>query len=657
MSWKDNLDCTSLRIAMTDASPLRVLAGPGTGKTYTLIRRVARLLEDGVPPKRILVSTFTRTAADDLKHELKNLHVKGATLVNATTVHALCFSILNRNEVLEITDRVPRPLLDFERRFLLEDLKQEGFGNIYRRRERLRAFEAAWARLQSEQPGWPHDPIDQQFDKLLRDWLVFHAAMLIGELVPEALRYLRKNPLSPDHSAFSHVLVDEYQDLNASEQEFINILAPEEGLTIIGDEDQSIYSFKYAHPKGIADFSRGRPKTTDQNLDLCRRCPPNIVEMANQLISYNADRSRRKLTPNSENEKGEVLVYQWESMTQEADGLATLVTNLVQEGKVKPGRVLVLAPRRQFGYAIRDALNARNVNALSFFQEQALDGDPRDLEKSRVQQAFTLLTLTANPKDKVALRCWCGFGSPNLRQKAWIRIRTLCAEKDLTLQETLHLIQSGEIKLDSGREIKTRLIELETRLRELVPLRGSELFDELFPENDSDFNQIRAIATSMPPNADAKQLLEHLRTNITQPELPTDVDFVRVMSLHKSKGLTADLVIVMGCIEGIIPSLPKNASETERQKVREEQRRLFYVAVTRARRMLVLSSVTGLPRDVAHKMNIPVRPKGHCSGTITTAFIDELGPKCPNPMSGVDAVYGDATFAKQQTPPRTHPSD
>ena len=645
MSWKDELDPTSLRIAMTDASPLRVLAGPGTGKTYTLIRRVARLLEEGVPPKRILVSTFTRTAAADLKHELKSLNVKGASSVLATTVHALCFSILNRNEVLEITERVPRPLLEFEKRFLLEDLKEEGFGNIHKRRERLKAFEAAWARLQSDEPGWPHDFIDQQFDKLLRDWLIFHAAMLIGELVPEALRYLRNNPLSPDHSAFSHVLVDEYQDLNASEQEFIHLLAPATGLTIIGDEDQSIYSFKYAHPKGIAEFSRRRPRTTDQSLDLCRRCPPNIVEMANRLISHNRDRTIRQLTPNPENEDGEVLVYQWESMDQEADGLATLVENLVQEGKVEPGRVLVLAPRRQFGYGIRDALNARNVKALSFFQEQALDGDPRDLEKSRVQQAFTLLTLTANPKDKVALRCWCGFGSPNLRQKAWIRIRTLCAEQNLTLQETLHRIQSGELKLASGREIKTRLIELETRLRELVPLRGSELFDELFPDNDSAFDQIRAIATDLHSDADAKQLLELLRTNITQPELPTDVDFVRVMSLHKSKGLTADLVIVMGCIEGIIPSLPKNAPESEWQQVLEEQRRLFYVSITRTRRILVLSSVTGLPRNVAYKMNVAVRQKGHQAGTITTRFIDELGPKCPQPMSGVDAVYGGATLA------------
>ena len=139
--------------------------------------------------------------------------------------------------------------------------------------------------------------------------------------------------------------------------------------------------------------------------------------MANHLISKNWGRTVRQLTPNPENEDGEVLVYQWEGMEQEANGLATLVENLVQEGKVKPECVLVLAPRRQFGYVVRDTLNAKGVKALSFFQEQALDGNPSNLAESRAQQAFTLLTLAANPVDKVALRCWCGFGSPNLRQE------------------------------------------------------------------------------------------------------------------------------------------------------------------------------------------------------------------------------------------------
>ena len=196
MAWDDDLSGLPRQVAATDAARLRVRAGPGTGKTYVLMRRVARFLEQGIPPRQILVSTFTRVAAADLTDALTQLNAPGASKVRATTIHALCFGILGRNEVLDNTGRIPRPLFDFERRFLLEDLNAGLFGNFHDRRRRLKAFEASWARLQHDQPGWPLDSIDRAFQSALLDWLTFHGAMLIGELVPEALRYLRNNPIA-----------------------------------------------------------------------------------------------------------------------------------------------------------------------------------------------------------------------------------------------------------------------------------------------------------------------------------------------------------------------------------------------------------------------------------------------------------------------------
>jgi DNA helicase-2/ATP-dependent DNA helicase PcrA len=136
-------------------------------------------------------------------------------------------------------------------------------------------------------------------------------------------------------------------------------------------------------------------------------------------------------------------------------------------------------------------------------------------------------------------------------------------------------------------------------------------------------------------DVDAAALLEHLRVNITQPELPTDVDYVRVMSLHKSKGLTADMVVVVGCIEGLIPTLRDDLPPAEQARSLEEQRRLFYVAITRTRRILVLSSVTQIPRDMAYRMRARVRGgvRTHAA-TIASRFIAELGPTCPQPIRG-----------------------
>ena len=329
--WDDDLVGPARNIAGLDHTPIRVLAGPGTGKTFALMRRVARLLQGGAMANRILVYTFTRTAARDIEGELAELGVDGANAVRAGTLHAFCFGLLGQEEVLDTTGRVPRPLLVFEERFLLKDLNGAEFGTIHDRRRRLQAFNAAWARLQSETPGWPVDPIDRVFERELSRWLRFHEAMLIGELVPESLRYLRENPASPHRATYEHILVDEYQDLNRAEQVLLDLLAEKGQLIVVGDEDQSIYSFKHAHPDGIADFDATHAETHDEQLDECRRCPRRVVELAGALIANNQVRTPRVLLQRLENPEGEVLVLQWGSMEEEAQGIAEIIHQRIQE--------------------------------------------------------------------------------------------------------------------------------------------------------------------------------------------------------------------------------------------------------------------------------------------------------------------------------------
>ena len=273
---------------------MRVLAGPGTGKTFAMKRRVMRLLQEEEDPKRILACTFTRTAARDIAKEIASLGVEGADKVWAGTLHGLCFSILQRQEVLQATGRIVRPLAKTEARFLLQDL-QSKFAGVKKTDKRLKAFEAAWARLQSEEPGWPEDPVDQAFQSELIDWLKFMEGMFVGEIVPVTLRYMQDNPLCAERSKFDHVIVDEFQDLNRAEQLLVDLLAEQAMMTIIGDEDQSIYSFKHAHPDGITDFDVDHPGTHDETLDVCRRCPTKVVALANSLIKNNIRSSLHRL--------------------------------------------------------------------------------------------------------------------------------------------------------------------------------------------------------------------------------------------------------------------------------------------------------------------------------------------------------------------------
>ncbi len=633
MSWDDDLTGAAFHVASSDAPRLRVRAGPGTGKTFSLMRRIARYLEEGVHPKRILVSTFTRIAASDLKSAVAELDAPGALFVQATTIHGLCFGILSRHEVLDITGRVARPLLDFECRFMLEDLKLPEFGDIHRRRKRLKAFEAAWARLQDELPGWPTDPLDRWFQDSLLDWLRFHRAMLIGELVPEALRYLQYNPEAQELNRFAHVIVDEYQDLNVAEQRVVDLLASDATLTVVGDEDQSIYSFKHAYPDGIRDFDERNQETEDALLDSCRRCPKAIVTMANELIKHNATPARRALQPYNSNADGEVRIIQWESIQTEANGIARFISGRLVDG-VHPGRVLVLSPSRVIGYAIRDALNAIDVQAHSYFQEQAVEGDPKDLNKSRAQQAVTLLTLAANPSDAVALRCWCGFGSPQLRTGAWDRVCRICKETGRSVVDVLGEISVGKRALPHGTQLRKRLDGLQEQLHALDGLVGRDLIDALFPEGDDDLRALRELTYDIASDADTETVLDAVRTRISQPELPTDVDYVRVMSLHKSKGLTANLVVVTGCIEKLLPRIDRDASEEVQAAALEEQRRLFYVALTRTRDTVILSSVTKFPRREGMRYQMTGAGDKHTVETQTSRFIHELGSTRPLPIRG-----------------------
>jgi superfamily I DNA/RNA helicase len=319
-------------------------------------------------------------------------------------------------------------------------------------------------------------------------------------------------------------------------------------------------------------------------------------------------------------------------MEEEATGLAQYVRRAIERGEVTAGGVLVLAPRRQFGYAIRDALRTEAITAQSFFGEEALDN-------AAAQEAFTLLTLLARPDDAVALRCWCGFGSDSLRKGAWARIRQHCHDNDRTLLETLDALADDEAHIPYSAGIPARISLLRARLAELQGLAGQDRVDSLFPPAVGWSEPLRSAVEELGNVAiDAARLLEHLQSAIAQPELPADTDYVRVMSLHKSKGLTANLVIVAGLIEGLVPFTPEDLGGAAHAAALREQRRLFYVAVTRPKRELVLSSVTRLPRDLAYRMRARIgRGAGRAHvQTLTSRFVHELGPECPAVIRGDD---------------------
>ena len=214
MAWNDGLEpgTQAYNIAGSDNSRIRVVAGPGTGKSFAMKRRVARLLEKGVAPNTILPVTFTRVAAEDLHRELVGMETPHADELNGTTLHSLALKFLSRNHVLDSTNRHPRPLNDFELEPLYADL--HAHGGKRELKKKILAYHAAWARLQEDDPADVEQYRDTEFENSLVSWLKFHRGMLIGEVIPYLYQYLRDNPHCEERGEYSHILVDEFQDLN-----------------------------------------------------------------------------------------------------------------------------------------------------------------------------------------------------------------------------------------------------------------------------------------------------------------------------------------------------------------------------------------------------------------------------------------------------------
>jgi DNA helicase-2/ATP-dependent DNA helicase PcrA len=639
LAWDDNLTGAALAVAQCEESPLRVMAGPGTGKTFAMKRWVTRVIEDGAEPHRILAVTFTRTAAADLVRELANLGVEGCEDIRAGTLHSYCFSLLRRQEVFEFLDRWPRPVitfksygvLRFEAEPLIHDLNNKHvFGDTRNRTKRILAFEAAWARLQSDEPGWTQNDVDQQFEDQLIKWLTFHHAILVGELVPLTLSYLRNNPECPELGAFDHVVVDEYQDLNKAEQVLIDQLAQDAKRVIVGDTDQSIYSFRHAHPDGIIEYHTTHANTHDELLVQCRRCPTRVVAIADSLIRRNHPAGAGpRLNPMPGNPEGIVKIVQWTSSEEEANGIAKFVTHLTADEGYAAGQIMILSPRRKLGYGIRDALLQQDVPVHSFYHEEMLEGEG-------TQRGFALLALAANPEDRVALRFWLGYASPTWRSNAYKKLVKHCDETGQSPWLALESLASGALKISGTAELVKRFKELRAELAAIAPLVGTALIDYLFPESEEENNAVREAAYLA--DVDDKNLgetYEALTSVVTQPATPDEGEYVRVMSLHKSKGLTSKAVIVAGCIDGLIPYLQSDWTPAEREANIQEQRRLFYVVLTRATDILIISSFATIDRQLSHKIGARVKTGYEKQArTISSMFLRELGPSAPPPQTG-----------------------
>lgn len=647
MPWNDGLASTSeaYLIASSENERIRVVAGPGTGKSFAMKRRVARLLETGVDPSSILPVTFTRVAAEDLHRELVAMETPGADRLKATTLHSLALRILARNHVLDVTGRTPRPLNDFELEPLYADLHD--FGGKRDIKKKILAYHAAWARLQDDDPSDVEEFRDADFEIALIDWLVFHRGMLIGEVIPYLYQYLRDNPHTDERSEFAHILVDEFQDLNKVEQEIVRFLSDAAHVCVVGDDDQSIYSFKFANPEGIQDWCNQNEGADDLALTDCRRCPKLVVQIANHLISASPTRENdRELIEYDPNGDGEVRIIQYSDLEHEVDGIVNIVENLMGEG-THPGDIIVLAQRKKIGTYIYEELISRGIPAKSYYQEAELD-------EEEAQERFAYLKLAADSDDRVALRWLLGRNSNSWLRGGYARVRAHSAHTGLSPWQVLEAIRDGDIRLPRTAPLVTRFQEICERIEELQALFGDDglvaLIDDLFPDDDDRWRDLRSLAVEtakgdeIGDDAPLSDFVSELSYAIAQPEIPSEIQDVRVMSLHKSKGLSSPATVIAGCVEGVLPRRPDN-DLTDNQKLAdiEEQRRLFFVGITRVKALPAADQPGRLFLTYSRRMSAAdarqsgIQPASFEYGDAVmnaSRFLGQLGPAAPAREAG-----------------------
>jgi DNA helicase-2/ATP-dependent DNA helicase PcrA len=600
--YEDELNQQQLEVVRHPGGPMLVLAGAGTGKTRTLVYRACRLVEDGIPPAGILLLTFTNKAAREMMGRVDQLVERGTSRVTGGTFHSAGhrilrrhaellgytprFSILDREDATELMGaaladvspevpnrRLPKPrlLVDLYSFVIntgndLEQVLTERTPQFYDQGEMIAGvFKRYLERKRNA------DLMD--FDDLLLNWL------LLLTRFPRARSELREQ--------FHHLLVDEYQDTNRLQADIVDaMLGPERNVMVVGDDAQSIYAFRGADFENILGFPERHPDCTVFRLETNYRSFPPILDLANASIAHNTKQFKKLLRPARSGGSTPLEVAVTTPETQ-AEYVSERLLELHEEG-FELEDMAVLYRNHAHSLDLQVELARRN---LPFRVRSGL----RFFEHRHVKDVLAHLRFVDNPRDEVAfarlVKLRDGFG-PRLAARLWgrlagadslRRLRDLdpdgiglprAARSSLTEIQALMAEMADPEHLGRPGEAIRRLVELfyKAWARAHLENSGSRLEDleqlALFADGYPDVNAFLSEVT----------LLNDLSGEDVSSGPPDEM--LTLSTVHQAKGVEWRAVFVIWLAEGRFPSF--------RMDDEEEERRLFYVAVTRARDRLFL---------------------------------------------------------------------
>ena len=605
MKSSDELAKEQQEIAIAhEGAPARLLAGPGTGKTWSLTQRVIRLVKDPkVLPINILVLTFTRAAAQELRQRVRGAAGDDEVLPRVSTLHSFALRqiLLNAGNL----DSLPSPLRiadDWEERNIIEpDIKKAlELRRVREVRDLFAKLASDWETLRADASGWKQEFPHPGFVGAWEAHREMYGYTLRSELVYQLKRAIEQSPDFEIEGPPLHLLIDEYQDLNQCDIAVVNhIRRLGAELYVVGDDDQSIYGFRNAHPLAIRDFTSDVPEAADLRLEVCRRCSPAVLKLADSVIRNEVGRVPKDLRPQDGRAEGVVQLRSYTNQREEAQGIAEECAKIVASG-VEPSDIMILLRSDRngvFSEVIEEALRQRE---LPVHTDVGQDG-PFDTDDGR--RFLSLLRLAADRNDSLAWRALVALDHNRLGEKAISDIESVTRSIGGTFASTvlLNLNEdacgqvSGRLRtyaqgvLDDCTRIHSALdvsdtmpdeqnAEFVRRVRALDAPARIELPDEY----QRALGEIARLAEDVAAS-ELPEVIRAIGATRAEDEAVIEPSSVNILSMHKAKGLGSHTVFIAAAEDEYIPG------RADTQEKRDEERRLLYVSISRAKEQLFIT--------------------------------------------------------------------
>jgi DNA helicase II / ATP-dependent DNA helicase PcrA len=614
--------------------PLMVLAGAGTGKTRVLVHRIARLVESGVRPWEILAVTFTNKAAGEMRHRLRELLGEPADAMWIGTFHATCARLLRRyGQRVGLTRSFVIFDDDDQIKLMERLLKETGLDDQVSPRTILSRIDRAKNRGEDPRAvkiGLYDDEVERLYP-LYQAQLAKENAVDFNDLLLKVLELGRDERMGQVlEGKFRHVLVDEFQDTNRVQYDLVRMFAAvTRNLTVVGDDDQSIYAWRGAEPRNLLDFDHDFPDARVIKLEQNYRSTQTILDAANHVIRINRDRRDKVLW--TEEGAGEPLeLYQAGDERGEAYFIAQSIRRLLDEGPASPSDVAILyrtnAQSRVLEEHLRAArVPAKVVGAVSFF------------ERKEVKDVIAYLRLLGNPAADSAFERIVNVPPRGIGEATVERLRAAARASGVGMLEATRLAARGDVsglgpaprrKLQAFDELISGLVdviaqgasvaetiiqivdrsgmrtkleadgtaEARDRLDNLAELvsTATDFDDEIggpVPRDAADDDATGMdeldLGHGAAPRSNVDGFLERIALSSAGDQASGEQ--VVLMTIHIAKGLEWPIVFLAGLEDGLFPSLRGRGEAASEDAIVEEERRLAYVAITRARQRLVLT--------------------------------------------------------------------